>query len=134
MWYDENVGQILIIICLLILTDISIITTIFTSQIFGLTLFYSPMSLKGINMINIASIISLFIEHIPQFITQFYVVFYKNQYFSTITMCALIVSCIDIVFAILRVAAWGITWKYNKPIKKISMVDLKKQHLLQDEQ
>ena len=49
-------------------------------------------------------------------------------------MCALIVSCIDIVFAILRVAAWAVTWKHNKPIEKILTMDMKKQHLLQDDQ
>ena len=112
-WYDKRSGSVLLLTCLFVLTDVSGVTTAFTSQIFGLSLFYSPMSVEGVNMVQIVSLISIFVEHIPQLLTQFYVIFYESKYFSAITMCALIVGCIDIIFGTIKAILRIVRWKHN---------------------
>ena len=64
-WYDEKMGIVLLLVFLFIFTDASMIANVFTSQIFGFALFFAPMSLKGINRVQIATIVSIFIEHAP---------------------------------------------------------------------
>ena len=66
-WFYQFNGKISILLFLCLITDASMITTIFTSQIFGHKVFYSPISLNGISILKISNIISLLFEHIPQY-------------------------------------------------------------------
>lgn len=107
-WFYEHSGVISFLLLIFLLSDVSIISNVFTSQIFGLSLFYSPMSIYGVNMLNISTVFSIFVEHLPQLIIQIYAIKQEHSYddLTVITMGTLIVSCIDVLF----IAAKGLFW------------------------
>ena len=130
-WYDEKMGIVLSLVFLFVFTDVSMITTVFTSQIFGLTLFFAPMSLKGINMVQIATIVSIFIEHVPQLYVQFYIIFADDMGdFSVVQMGTLIVSCFDILFSFFKAGTWIVSWKHNQKSRHSMYPQNEKTHLL----
>ena len=107
-WFWQNSSGV--IICILffsILTDGSMTISSLTSQIFGHLVFYSPISMKSITTMNIASILSIFVEHIPQLFVQFYVIFVESaDTFTQVVFASLLVSCVDICFIIVNIAIW----------------------------
>ena len=88
------------------LTDINLITTVFTSQLFGHSLFYSPISLNMVNMIQISSMVTIFIQHLPQLVVQIIVIFVKSSYYDSIVVATLLVSGIDIVYLAVKALVW----------------------------
>ena len=51
---------------------------------FGHTIFYSPMSIVSINIIQISNLASIIIEHLPQMIAQIIVIFVKLKKFNSL--------------------------------------------------
>ena len=68
------------------------ITTVFTSQIFGHCIFYSPISLNNINIVQISNIIVLPIQHIQQIMIQIIVIFVKLKKFNQIVIAIYILQ------------------------------------------
>ena len=105
-WFYEYNGVITSIIMLLTLTDANMITTVFTSQIFGHGAFYCPVSLKSVNMMQISNIFTIFLQHIPQFTIQIIAIFERLKTYNSIVMSTLIVSAIDIIFGVVKAMVW----------------------------
>lgn len=113
-WYFKRSGTISTLFVLFILTDINLIINVFTSQIFCNSVFYAPISINGINMLNISTIISLLIEHLPQLVVQIYVISQPNNKLESLTVImigTLIVSAIDILRTVVRGIIWSIFHK-----------------------
>ena len=114
-WFYEYNGIIMIFVVLFTLTDANLIATVFTSQIFGHSAFYSPMSIISINIIQMSNVVSICIEHIPQLIVQL-IAITGNAYnskdddddneFNSIVVAALVVSGIDIFFLTVKAIVW----------------------------
>ena len=105
-WFYEHSSIITGFIVLCTFTDINLITTVFTSQLFGYEVFYSPISLRMVNMIQISSIATIFIQHLPQLIVQIIVIFIKSSHYDSIVVATLLVSGIDIIY----IAVKGLVW------------------------
>ena len=105
-WFYEHNGIIIGLMVLFTLTDVNMITTVFTSQIFGYSIFYSPISINSIKIVQISNFISLFIEHIPQMIVQIIVIFVKSKRFNSIVAATLVVSGIDTIFLLVKAVVW----------------------------
>ena len=105
-WFYEHNGSIVALLVLFALTDVNMLTTVFTSQIFGRATFYSPMSIVSINIIQISNIFSIFIEHLPQMVVQIIVIFVKLNEFNSIVIATFVVSGIDIIFLIVKGMVW----------------------------
>lgn len=105
-WFYQHNGVITILLFVFVLTDVSMISSAFTSQIFGLATFYAPISINGMNIIHVSTIFSILFEHLPQLMIQFYFIMYQAKHFTIVIMAALIVSCIDMLFAVTRVVVW----------------------------
>ena len=82
------------------------ITTVFTSQIFAHSIFYSPMSIMSINILQIANLITIMVEHLPQLIVQIIVIFIKLKKYNSIVIATLIVTAIDIIFMTVKAIVW----------------------------
>lgn len=122
-WFYEHNTIIGAFMVLFLLTDITMVTSVFTSQIFGKPVFYAPMSINGIQMIKISSLFSILFEHIPQFLVQIDVIFYQTDESISINQFAtIIVTIIDIVFVVLNgiVCIW-VTVRAESLRKKNSM-------------
>ena len=112
-WFYENNSITIGIIVFLSISDIGILTSLLTSQIFGHSAFLSPISMRSVNNVQMSSIVSVFIEHIPQVVIQIYLLFYIDKEFDSIEIASLIVSIIDIIFAATRGIVWIIISKQN---------------------
>ena len=117
-WYYEASGIITSLLLLFVLTDITLIINVFTSQIFGNEAFYSPISHSGITMLNISTIVSIVIEHLPQLFVQIYVLSTSDNHNSfdltAIGFATLIVSGLDILKTGLRAFIWFILYKTKR--------------------
>ena len=124
-WFYEKSGMISFLLILFLLTDLSLIINVFTSQIFGNLLFYSPISMNGIKLLNISLIILMFIEHLPQLIVQIQVIFAYNLSHSShendtrlnltiIQIASLTVGLIDIIFVTVKALIWLILFRTKK--------------------
>ena len=113
-WFYERSTVITLLISLFTITgDVGMIVTVFTSQIFGNMIFYSPMRLDNVNMVRAYNFISILIEHIPQLAVQVYVIFYQSSQFSSIVVASLIVSIIDVLFGFIQALLWILVHKSN---------------------
>lgn len=88
------------------------INTLFTSQIFGLSIFYAPLSMKSVQIMQSSSIICVLIDHLPQLIVQCLRLF-KWKKITQIMIASLIVSLVDIIFIIFKAISWIIIYKYS---------------------
>ena len=118
IWFWKHSGIIIVIIVFCILTDGAMIVSFFTSQIFGNSIFYSPVSIDSIRAMNIVSIISIFVEHLPQLFVQAYVIFFKSETLIPIIVAPLVVSCIDILLVIVKLIIWFFVLKHTVKIQK----------------
>ena len=112
-WFYSNFNTITAIIVLLLFTDIGLFITIFTSQLFGDTIFYCPLSIHGTNIIQRAAIFSVLFEHLPQFIVQICVYSFELNTFTIISFAALTVNVIDMIFDCAKAFIWMTIKKNN---------------------
>ena len=82
------------------------ISSVFTSQIFGKQAFYAPISIQGINILKTSIVIAIIFEHVPQLFIQIYVFD-----LSVISIVTLIVSIVDVLFVIIKGLFWCIFYK-----------------------
>lgn len=54
IWFQENHGKILLLLTFSAIGDIGLVNSIFTSQIFGLSLFFASLTVKGVSIIHIS--------------------------------------------------------------------------------
>ena len=124
IWFEEHSGPATILLSLFVFTDASLIVSAFTGQIFGKSIFHSPISRKGVTFVQTWTIVSLFIEHSPQLAVQCYYILDKSHHFNSIIFFTLMVSCIDIIFIAVKRTSWII-------VAKVTHVqDSKKDNLL----
>ena len=95
-----------------------LITSLFTSQIFGNLIFYAPFNLVDIKTMKYASIISIFIEHLPQLIVQCFVLFVvKTKHsWTLITIASLFVSIIDTFLTVVKILIWFVIMQNMKMV------------------
>ena len=109
-WFYKYNGIIVITLLVLSITNGNMITSVITSQIFGHSAFYSPISIDTINNLQISLIFSLILEHLPQFAIQMHLIFNTSKYsklkYDAVTIAALIINCLDILFVIFKVGVW----------------------------
>ena len=104
--------MIIFLLCFCLLTDACIVVTLFTSQIFGHLIFYSPLNINNIKQIKISAFLSIFIEHLPQLGVVVYVIFFvPHSEVSTIDIASLIVSIIDLFVTIFKTFVWLVATK-----------------------
>ena len=114
LWFFEHSGIIIVLTFMCVLTDMGIFVTLFTSQIFGNSIFYSPIGMKSVKAMKTATIISLLVEHIPQLSIQCYLIFVKSKQFTNIMIASLIVSIVDTLYILFKGCIWLIAFKKTK--------------------
>ena len=110
-WFFNYSGMIICLFCFCLLTDACIVVSLFTSQIFGHSIFYSPLRLGDIRQMKIAAFLSLFIEHLPQISVQCYQLFVVSENNTPIVVAAFIVNIIGIVITVFRMFFWFVVVK-----------------------
>ena len=96
-------------------TDVGMIVSLFTSQIFGNLIFYAPLSLNDIKTMKSALILSIFIEHLPQLIVQCLAFFNESQSsWTTVSITSLCVTCIDTFINCIKIIIWFVITKHMK--------------------
>ena len=111
LWFFDHSGAIILLMFLCLLTDASMVVSLFTSQIFGNLVFYSPMSLRDIKTIKTAALLSIFIEHLPQLLVQCYVLLVESKQFTSIMIASLVVSGIDTLFITVKICIWFVVFR-----------------------
>ena len=104
-WFWEYNGIIISLLCFSLLTDACIVVSLFTSQIFGHLVFYSPLDLKDIKQMKISAFLSVFAEHLPQLSVVCYILFFQSST-TTIGIASFIVSGIDLFVTIFKMIVW----------------------------
>ena len=117
-WFYEHNGIIAGLIVLFTLTDINMIATVFTSQIFGHSIFYSPISLNNVNSIQVSNMIVLLIQHLPQMIIQIIVIFEKLKKYNPVVIATLIVTGLDIMYIAIKAIMWIVLARTQSVIAK----------------
>ena len=99
-----------------LVTDVVLVVSLFTSQIFGHILFYAPFDLKAVKTMKIGSLISIFVEHLPQLIVQCFVLWFSKSesQWSTISITSLCVSLIDTFTSGVKIIMWLVVMKEMK--------------------
>ena len=99
----------------LLLTDVVLVVSLFTSQIFGNLIFYAPFNLLDIRTMRFASSISVFIEHLPQLIVQCFVLLVvKTKTWPAVTIASLCVNIIDTFISIVKILIWFVIFREMK--------------------
>ena len=134
-WFYQRSAIITAICFVCVLTDIGLITSLFTSHIFGHSIFYSPMSMDAIKTIQVSSLIGLLIEHLPQLLVEFYVIIYQYKHFSNIQIAALIVSLLDVGLILTKSIIWCVVFvvETKQQSAQIEMAESDQQGLASDE-
>ena len=115
-WFYEHSSIICILMFFFTITgDFSMITTVFSSQIFGHAIFYSPIKLNIVNLSRISTVLSVLIEHVSQLGVQIYILFEGKEDVNTVVIAALCVSVIDVLYALIKVVFWVVI---HKSVKK----------------
>ena len=118
-WFWNHSAIIISLMIFCLFTDVGMIVSLFTSQIFGHLIFYAPLNLHDIKTMKSASILSIFIEHLPQLIVQCLVYFNQSQSsWSTISITSLCVTCIDTFIACIKIVIWFVIMRQMKMDKK----------------
>ena len=113
-WFWKYSGKIMFLLCFCLLTDACIVVTLFTSQIFGHALFYSPLDVNNIKQIKIAAFLSIFIEHLPQLGVVTYVLFFSPNNIDNktpVSIASFIVSIVDLFVTIFKMIVWLVATK-----------------------
>ena len=127
-WFYRHNGIFMGWLRLLSFTDISLLSTVFTSKIFGNHLFQAPFTMKSIAKLKVSCIVSIFLENIPQFIIQIIVVVNSNEYkdgedsHSAVTLATLVVTAIDIILAIDSVVLWKALDRGRKSMERSTRI------------
>ena len=69
-WFWNYSAIIISLMIFCLFTDVGIIVSLFTSQIFGHLIFCAPLNLNDIKRMKTTLVLSIFIEHLPQLIVQ----------------------------------------------------------------
>ena len=116
-WFYRYNGIVLTTLILLAITDANMIPSVITSQIFGHSAFYSPISIDAINDLQISLIFSLLFEHLPQLGIQIYLIFNSAKYvdlrYDAVSIAALTLSCLDVIFVTFKIWVWIVIKKNN---------------------
>ena len=114
-WFFNNTGIIIFLMLFCLLTDMVMIVSLFTSQIFGHLIFYAPFDLLDIKSMKTASIISIFIEHLPQLTVPCVALITKSQsQWTVITMATLCVGGIDTFATVVKIVIWVVVMRQMK--------------------
>ena len=114
-WFWNHSAIIISLMIFCLFTDVGLIISLLTSQIFGHLIFYAPLNLHDIKTIKSALILSIFIEHLPQLIVQCTVFFNQSQStWSIILITSLSVTCIDTFITCIKIIIWFVITKQMK--------------------
>ena len=118
IWFYEWSGSVIGLTFLCILTDMSVYVSLFTSQIFGYSLFYAPFGMNSINAMQTATMVSFICEHLPQLAVQTWVIFFEDESFSKVAAATLFVSIIDAGFVVVKGCIWLVAFRESKNHQK----------------
>ena len=114
-WFWNHSAIIISLMIFCLFTDVGMIISLFTSQIFGHLIFYAPLNLIDIKTMKTASILSIFIEHLPQLIVQCLAYFNQSESsWSAISITSLSVTCIDTFITCIKIIIWFVIMKQMK--------------------
>ena len=114
-WFWNHSAIIISLMIFCLFTDVGMIISLFTSQIFGHLIFYAPLKFNDIKTMKSSLILSIFIEHLPQLIVQCLVFFNQSQSsWTTISITSLGVTCIDTFITCIKIVIWFVIMKQIK--------------------
>ena len=105
-WFQENTPFVHFF-GLISIFEIKILNNIFTSQLFGNKLFYAPLSRVTISNMQSNSIYIVLFGHLPQLVIQILYLFITHNNINFATIFAISITCIDLVYDVLRAATWS---------------------------
>lgn len=104
-WFLRYNGKLMSFVKVLSYTDISLLSSVFTSRIFLNKRFEAPFTMASIIKLKMSCIISIVAENLPQLAIQISVL-YKMHDYNLISWAKLLVTAIDIIIAIDNVIVW----------------------------
>ena len=119
-WFYQHSGMISFICFICSLTDCGLVVNIFTSHIFGHSVFYSPLSMNIVKIVQISSLIAILVEHAPQIWVEWYVIMYESKNFTNIMIAALIVSLLDVGFILTKSIFWCVAYRSDTKMHSVN--------------